>query len=71
MFGQFINKAKSELYSSPNTPHQLKRFTASTHRVKLVTKLGNYLGSPIISDKAKGNEFFQEIVDKIRQKLQS
>ena len=64
-----INRAKSEVYFSPNTLHQFKKFLGSTFELRLVTKLGNYLGSPIMCDGANKKAFFQHIVDKIKKRL--
>ena len=44
VLGLFINQTKFELLFIQNTPRLIRRFLSSTTRVKMVLKMGKYLG---------------------------
>lgn len=65
--GQDINKQKSSMVFSPNTPHTFKKFLSSTFGVSYKPNLGRYLGVYVDSSCHKSN--YSEMVDKLHQKL--
>ena len=67
--GQSINLEKSELFCSPNLPLRQQNNLALQLGVKLVDKLGRYLG---INFELRGNRIsdFQELIHKVSGKLQ-
>lgn len=65
--GKRINKQKSSIIFSTNTPHTFKRFLSSTIGVPYKPNLGKYLGVYVDSPSHKTN--FSEMVDKLNRKL--
>lgn len=66
--GQTINKGKSCVLFSPNTPSSIASAVSSQLGIARTENLGRYLGIPILSGR-KGKEDFSFPVDKVRGKL--
>ncbi|KAF7820537.1 ribonuclease H [Senna tora] len=66
--GQVLNKDKSTVIFSPNTPRQFKRIMASTLGAKTSNKLGKYLGVKIDS-RFNSADLFNDLVEKVEFKL--
>ena len=65
-FGLLVNKAKSEVWFSPNTPKTVRKELAEHLGIKLVQRLGRYLGT-FIDDLSRRKEIIQEIVTKVNK----
>lgn len=66
--GQTINRAKSSVLFSPNTPPGVAAAISSLLGIPEAHNLGRYLGNPIISG-CKGRADFSFLIDKVRSKL--
>lgn len=68
--GQLMNRNKSVLWFSPNTPGYLKHSISSGLRVTCTTSLGTYLGVPIIHGMIR-RDTYQYLIDRVQRKLGS
>ncbi|KAF7841604.1 putative RNA-directed DNA polymerase [Senna tora] len=66
--GQVLNKDKSIVIFSPNTPRQFKRIMSTTLGAKTSNKLGKYLGVKV-DNKVNSAELYKELVEKLESKL--
>lgn len=66
--GQTVNKQKSCVMFSANTPNSMAAAISATLGIAETSHLGHYLGIPVISGR-KGKADFSFLVDKIRSKL--
>lgn len=66
--GQTVNKAKSCVLFSQNTPPGVAASIASLLGIAETSNLGRYLGIPITSGR-KGKADFSFLIDKVRSKL--
>ncbi|KAF7835780.1 ribonuclease H [Senna tora] len=66
--GQVLNKDKSIVIFSPNTPRQFKRIMSATLGAKTSNKLGKYLGVNV-DNKVNSVELYKELVEKLESKL--
>ncbi|KAF7802434.1 uncharacterized protein G2W53_041545 [Senna tora] len=66
--GQVLNKDKSIVIFSPNTPRQFKRMMASILGAKTSNKLGRYLGVKV-DNRFNSANLFNEMVEKVESKL--
>lgn len=57
MSGQKVNLDKSILYSSPNIPSNQRAELSDILGMRVLVKMGNYLGVPFIEGKNKTNSF--------------
>lgn len=66
--GQRINSNKSEIFTSPNMLMEDRRVLQETFVIRIVNKLGIYLGSNLDFTKRKG-ELFRRIADRFKNRL--
>ncbi|KAA3467043.1 reverse transcriptase [Gossypium australe] len=67
---QSINLDKSMVYFSPNTPVSQRHYFGSLLKMKVVDKLDNYLGLPLIVGKKKST-VFKSISNRISSRMNS
>lgn len=68
--GQMVNKDKSSLFFSPNTPDDVKKGISEFLHVRIELQGGKYLGLPSIIGKSKTG-VFNYIKDRVNAKLRS
>ncbi|KAF7801724.1 reverse transcriptase [Senna tora] len=68
MAGQVLNKDKSIVIFSPNTPRRFKRTLASILGANTSNKLGKYLGVKV-DNRLNSAELFKELIEKVEHKL--
>lgn len=66
--GQQVNKQKSRVFFSNNTPQHMQQAISNQLGIALTSDLGHYLGMPILSGK-KGRHDYSFIVTKVQRKL--
>lgn len=67
-FGQLMNRTKSILWFSPNTPGYLKHSISTGLGITCTASLGTYLGVPLIHGRVTKSTY-QYLVDRVRRKL--
>ncbi|KAG5563042.1 hypothetical protein RHGRI_005701 [Rhododendron griersonianum] len=68
--GQLVNRDKSSLFFSPNTPSNVKEGISNFLNIKCEIQGGKYLGLPSIIGKSK-TEVFKYVKDQVFHRLQS
>lgn len=68
--GQRINRAKSLVWFSPNTPNYLRCTICKCFEITTIANLGMYLGVPFIHRRVQKSTY-QYIVDRVSRKLTS
>ncbi|KAF7150721.1 hypothetical protein RHSIM_Rhsim02G0211500 [Rhododendron simsii] len=68
--GQMVNREKSSLFFSPNTPNDVKRGISNFLNIRIETQGGKYLGLPSIVGKSK-TEVFKYVSDRVLDRLRS
>lgn len=66
--GQDVNRQKSRVYFSKNTPQSVKHSLGTQMGISATDDLGPYLGVPFISGR-KGRDNYAFVVDKIKKTL--
>lgn len=66
--GQQVNKAKSKILFSRNSPKDIKKHISENLGIKSSTDIGKYLGFPIINKRSSAKDF-QFIIDNLQSKL--
>lgn len=68
--GQMVNRDKSSLFFSPNTPNDVKEGIAGFLHIHCENRGGKYLGMPSIIGRSK-TEVFKYVYDRVTKRLQS
>lgn len=68
--GQMVNRDKSSLFFSPNTPNVVKEGIAGFLHIRCENRGGKYLGMPSIIGKTK-TEVFKYVYDRVTKRLQN
>ncbi|KAF7147859.1 hypothetical protein RHSIM_Rhsim03G0112800 [Rhododendron simsii] len=68
--GQMVNKEKSTLFFSPNTPNDVKHGISNFLNIRIESQGGKYLGLPSIIGKSK-TEVFKYVSDRVLERLKS
>lgn len=68
--GQWVNRTKSRLWFSPNTPRFMRNLICSTFGISPTSDLGTYLGVPIIHGRVHLHHY-QYLLDKAARRLES
>lgn len=68
--GQMVNREKSSLFFSPNTPANVKSGISENLQIRCENRGGRYLGLPSIIGRSK-TEVFRYVLDRISDKLKS
>lgn len=66
--GQKINRKKSLIWVSPNTPNYLRSIICKNFRVQVIATLGTYLVMPLIHERVYKHTY-QFVVDRVQKHL--